>query len=122
MKIMEGLIFLAAAFDEEVKDATRSSNLDTRAVLIGLTILLAIAFALFAWVYFRSRKKSDVQDQERLSQFAQSLEKPKRPEPADGRKRRRKRRLRRDHRPRNASLSQTGGLPPPRPDDQLPNY
>jgi len=33
---------------------------------------------------------------------------------------RRHRRHRRNHRPRNPTLSETGGLPPPRPEDQPP--
>lgn len=32
----------------------------------------------------------------------------------------RHRRHRRDHRPRNPTLAETGGLPPPRPQDQAP--
>jgi hypothetical protein len=32
----------------------------------------------------------------------------------------RHRRHRRDHRPRNPTLAETGGLPPPRPEDQAP--
>ena len=125
MRDMEGIIFFAAAFEEQVKQSTDRTGLDTRAVLIGATIVLAIGFALFLWVYLRSRKKSDEQDRERLSQLAQSI----RPGSGSGdgkksgaRHRRRKRRRVREHRPRNPSLDKTGGLPPPRPDDQLPKW
>lgn len=34
--------------------------------------------------------------------------------------RHRRRRRRRDHRPRNPTLAETGGLPPPRPEGQTP--
>lgn len=40
------------------------------------------------------------------------------PDPDAHRHRRRKRR--RDHRPRNPTLAETGGLPPPRPEGQAP--
>ncbi|MCX8107768.1 MAG: hypothetical protein N3G20_03080, partial [Verrucomicrobiae bacterium] len=35
-------------------------------------------------------------------------------------RRHRRRRRRREHRPRNPTLAETGGLPPPRQTDQLP--
>ena len=41
-------------------------------------------------------------------------------ESGDGRVRRRVRRRRRDHRPRNPSLAEAGGLPPVRPEDSAP--
>ncbi len=130
-----GEYFLAAAFEEQVKRATQG-HFDTRDLLIGLTIALAVGAGIILWIYFRSRMKSNHQDRERLSQMTrghsdgQSRDK-KRDEgekkstttiTEDGLHRRRKRRRRRDHRLRNPSLSETGGLPPPRPDDQLPKY
>ena len=132
MTDMEGTFFFAAAFADQVKEATQGSNLETRNILIGCTVVLLIGFAIFAWVYLRARKKSDAQDKERISQMARSIT------PAGSnsssssgsnssntsgpRQRRRKRRRRREHRPRNPSLEKTGGLPPPRPEDQLPKY
>ena len=126
-----GEIFLAAAFDEQVKRATQG-HLDTRDLLIGLTIALAVGTGLVLWIYFRSRMKSNDQDRERLSQMTRGQSSGKRKDEGekkgattvtkDGLHRRRKRRRRRDHRQRNPSLSETGGLPPPRPDDQLPKY
>ena len=128
MKIL-GEFFLAAGFEEQVKRATQDRHLDTRDVLIGLTIALAVGIGIVLWIFFRSRMKSNDQDRERLSQIvrSQGRDKPGGGKStttitADGRHRRRKRRRRRDHRPRNPPLSQTGGLPPPRPDDQLPKY
>jgi len=121
---MEGIIFLAAdVFSEQVKEATEGRSFHTRDVLLGVTAVLFVAFALFAWIYFRTRRRADVVDRERISQMTQSITAPKPEEKKGGKgERRRKRRRRRDHRPRNPSLEKTGGLPPPRPDDQLPKY
>ena len=136
--IILGETFLAAAnFDEQVKRATHG-RLDTRDLLIGLTVALAVGAGLVLWIYFRSRMKSNNQDRERLAQITRGQsssqgggksggksggeKKSTTTITEDGRHRRRKRRRRRDHRQRNPSLSETGGLPPPRPDDQLPKY
>jgi hypothetical protein len=123
MKVM-GAFVLAAIFDEQVRRATDGGSFSAREFLIGATVAVAVGFALVLWIYFRVRRKSDRQDQERLSRMVhgQSSGKSSRSESSDGVERRRKRRRRRDHRPRNPPLSQTGGLPPPRPDDQLPKY
>ncbi len=132
---MLGEFIVAAAFEEQVKRATQG-HLDTRDLLIGLTIALAVGAGIVLWIYFRSRMKSDDQDRERLSQMTRGHSGGKSREKKndegekkstttvteDGLHRRRKRRRRRDHRQRNPSLSETGGLPPPRPDDQLPKY
>ena len=132
--IILGETFLAAAnFDDQVKRATHG-RLDTRDLLIGLTVALAVGAGLVLWIYFRSRMKSNDQDRERLAQITRGRtssqgggksggeKKSTTTITEDGRHRRRKRRRRRDHRQRNPSLSETGGLPPPRPDDQLPKY
>ena len=130
---MFGEFFLAAAFEEQVKRATQG-QLDTRDLLIGLTIALAVGAGIVLWIYFRSRMKSNDQDRERLSQMMRGPGSGKNSSNGGGEKkstttvtkdglhRRRKHRRRRDHRQRNPSLSETGGLPPPRPDDQLPKY
>ena len=116
---MEGFIFLANAFNEQFKAAVNDPRFNNRDVLLGTSIALAAGFALFFFVYLKFRKKSNKEDRERLSQIMKSSAKE-----ADntGVERRRKRRRRRAHRPRNPSLEKTGGLPPPRPDDQLPKY
>ncbi len=137
MKFMGKTFLAAASFDEQVKRATQG-RLDTRDLLIGLTVAFAVGAGLVLWIYFRSRMKSNDQDRERLSQMTRGQtsgqsssqgggksggeKKSTTTITEDGRHRRRKRRRRRDHRQRNPSLSETGGLPPPRPDDQLPKY
>jgi hypothetical protein len=119
MSIMGATIFLADAFTEQAKAALQGDRFETKDLLLGATIVLIVGLALFLIVYLRSRKKSSDADQERLAQMTQSQSRGTGPERRD---RRRKRRRRRDHRPRNPSLDKTGGLPPQRPDDQLPKF
>ena len=126
MILMEEILFLADAFTDRVNQVNRDPGSDTRNVLLGATVVLIVGGALFVWVYFRSRSKSHGQDRERLSQMGKSI----RPEAgssseigkSSSKRRRRKRRRVREHRPRNPTLDKIGGLPPPRPDDQLPKY
>jgi hypothetical protein len=122
MKPFGEFILAASSFDEQVKRATQG-HLNARDVLIGLTIALVVGAVIVFWIFLRSRKQSNDQDRERLSQMMRSQSSNSSSTATeDGVHRRRKRRRRRDHRPRNPSLSQTGGLPPPRPDDQLPKF
>jgi hypothetical protein len=119
MTMMAAKIILADAFTDQVKAATHGRHLESKNLLIGLTAVLVIGLILFVYGYLRVQKKSHEANQERLSQIMRSQS---RGTESEGGGRRRKRRRRRDHRPRNPSLDKTGGLPPPRPDDQLPKY
>ena len=123
---IEVILSAADAFTERVKQTNQASDSDTRNLMIGATVVLVIGVVIFAVTYFRSRKKSNDQDQERLSQFAKTISPPAGSSSAVNKRsskhRRRKRRRVREHRPRNPTLDKTGGLPPPRPDDQLPKY
>jgi hypothetical protein len=114
---------LAAAFEEKVVAAQKGS-IGTRELLVGLTIALVVGFVLVLLVYLRFRKKTDEQDQERLSQIVrgQSRSSSTSGEESGSGHRSRKRRRRRAHRSRNPSLSETGGLPPVRPEDEIPKY
>ena len=110
------------AFSRSVQEATESPRFNARDILIAISVGLAVGFALVIWAYLRSRNQPDlmgrsnvVRDESSASTNSASSA------PGERRKRRRKRR-RRDHRPRNPSLHQTGGLPPPRPDDELPKF
>ena len=114
---MDAFIFLADAFSEQVKAATQGQHFESRDVLIGTSIVLIIGLTLFLVFYLRARKKSDRIDQKHLSQMTKSSSTNT---SAEGGERRRKRRRRRAHRLRNPSLGETGGLPPLRPDSQLP--
>ena len=130
---MDGFIILFAdTFTESVKEATDSPRFDMRDMLLAVTIALVIALALVVWIYLRfknrprergeliasaaaplSSKRDDWDDEEEEKPVGQKT---------GQRQRRRKRRRRRAHRPVNPTLQQTGGLPPVRPDDQLPKY
>jgi hypothetical protein len=118
---------LAAAaedFNRRVKEATDSPRVNPHDMLIALSVGLAVGFALFVWAYLRSKNKPDLLDRSnvvRKSSSASSSSSDSDGTAGERRKRRRKRR-RRDHRPRNPSLQQTGGLPPPRSDDDLPKF
>lgn len=115
---MDAFIFLADAFSEQVQAATHGRRFESRDLLIGTTIVLIIGLTIFLIIYLRARKKSDRIDQKDLSHMTRSSSSTS--TSAEGGERRRKRRRRRAHRLRNPSLGQTGGLPPLRPDGQLP--
>jgi hypothetical protein len=121
--MMHALFFAAAeVFDRQVKQATQTGRFDTRDALTAISISAAVGIMLFIWAYFRYRKKEGVKasrdEAKREREPVQTLSDGGEPE----RRRKRKRHRRREHRPRNPSLQQTGGLPPPRPEDQLPKH
>ncbi len=124
---MKRIFSLADIFTDQVRRANHESDSDTRNVLIGVTVVLAIGLVIFIWAYFHFRKKSNAQDKKRLSQFAKSISPQEGASSTGGQssnnhQRRRKRRRVREHRPSNPTLEKTGGLPPPRPDNQPPKY
>ncbi len=120
---MPASIFQLAAsepFTEQVRRATQGSGLSTRDLFLALLASSLMALLLFIWVYLRFRKKrqqAEARDFGRLTSTSTSTS-----DSDDEESPRRKRRRRRAHRPRNPSLQQTGGLPPPRPEDQPPKY
>lgn len=112
----------AADFSQNVKEATESARFDGQDILVAISIGVGLGVLLFVWAYLRFRKKPEVvtrNDSPRETPTAPAAESSG---DSERRRKRKKRRRRRDHRPRNPSLQQTGGLPPPRPDDQLPKY
>jgi len=122
MNIMERFIILAATtFREQVNAATHGTRVSSRDVLTALTVGLVVGFLIVIWVYFRFRKKRQHEDRERMGRKIVAPA-PSTDSESGERRRIRKRRRRRDHRPRNPSLHQTGGLPPQRSDDDLPKF
>jgi hypothetical protein len=115
---------LADTFTEQVKAVTHGSRVSSRDILIVLSVGLTVGFVLGAYIYFRFRKKRKAADTQRVGRkvLSSSAISGSEDEDSGEHRRVRKRRRRRDHRPRNPSLQQTGGLPPPRPDDELPKY
>ncbi|MST95318.1 MAG: hypothetical protein EXS33_08660 [Pedosphaera sp.] len=97
-----------------------TSNLTSLLVIvIGGLILTVILFSLV--YFFRSRRKPS----HRPHRPAESRPPAPRVEADDEsedriRVRKKRRERIREHRPRNPTLQETGGLPPVRPDDELP--
>lgn len=88
-------------------------------IVIGGLILTVILFSLV--YFFRSRRKPS----HRPHRPAESRPPAPRVEADDEsedriRVRKKRRERIREHRPRNPTLQETGGLPPVRPDDELP--
>jgi hypothetical protein len=115
---------LAAAddFSQSVKEATESPRVNPHDMLIALSVGLAVGFVLFVWAYLRSRKKPELMGRSNVVRESSSASSESSNGTAGERRKRRRKRRRRDHRPRNPSLQQTGGLPPPRSDDDLPKF
>ena len=120
------ILFLADSFMDQVNAATQDHHIGTHELLLAASIALGLGALLFVVVYFRFRTKRLTTDQQRLTPRTSSSGmvsgKDAAEDEPEQRRRRRKRRRRRDHRPRNPSLEQTGGLPPPRPEGELPKY
>jgi hypothetical protein len=130
-------VLLAAAetFQKEVEAArTRPGDgqFEFNGTLIAVGIGVAIGAILFvaAYVHHRRKQRKEGHEGNRVSKSRSQTSKPvesaaEKAEEGDGdseRQRIRKRRRRRDHRPRNPTLNETGGLPPLRPDDELPKF
>jgi hypothetical protein len=85
-------------------------------MLIILSVALGTALLIVVWaVFFRKKKEEEYE-------YPESEEYNYEKSSGERRRRRKRKRRRRDHRPRNPTLEQTGGLPPPRPEDQPPPY
>ena len=86
--------------------------------LIVLGVGLVILVLLMVWArYFRhrSRQRADLRVRSPVLEETGDSEADRRHHHHH-----RHRRRRREHRPRNPTLAQTGGLPPQRPEDELP--
>jgi hypothetical protein len=121
------VVFLAAAerFEREVAAVRKGVQFGAHEIPIALFVGVAIGVVLFGWAYLRFRKKRRKEESERNKVSPSKAIKRAEIDSESGepeRRRRRKRRRRRDHRPRNPTLDKTGGLPAPRPDDDLPKF
>ena len=90
-------------------------------VIIATGLILAVLLILWARHYIRNKKRRRHHShQDRATGPALTLsdvpEDDLAEEESNHRRRRRKRRRRRDHRARNPTLSETGGLPPAKPE------
>lgn len=95
------------------RNATRLHMTD---LLIVIAICLLLLTALVVWAVFIRKPKADG-TRVRINKHREQVE-----EREDGtiRKRKRRRKQRRAHRERNPTLSEVGGLPPPRTDGAPP--
>jgi hypothetical protein len=118
---MPGYYFIAAAqtLDSQVQEATTKPLFNTREALLVIGISLAVGLVLFLLAYFKFRKKPGIEFGPGKSEHEIPFKRSSEPSSSG---RRRKRYQRREHRPRNPTLDKTGGLPPPRPDGELPKY
>ena len=111
---------ILAAADLEIElgpTSTVSGRVASDMVLIvGLAVLLFVTVIVWA-VFIRGPRKHPSEDN------SPRLNTPKATVSEDGteRRRKKKRTRRRDHRQRNPTLSQTGGLPPPREAEESPS-
>lgn len=118
---MSWLLILAAQTTPELPDLTPGSRPITSDIMLIFGAIGALVLALLFWVVFIRGPRKHPEERDR---------KPLQANPnrdvtitEDGRERHRKKRRvrRRDHRDRNPTLAQTGGLPPPRdPQESTP--
>jgi hypothetical protein len=126
---MLGIIFLLAAatardFETDVQAAQRAGQANPREILFAISIGVGLGVILFLWVYLRFRKKRLIEERNRSRSLVSKPVETVEVDPETGQlvRRKRKRRRKREHRPRNPTLDKTGGLPPHRPEDDLPKY
>lgn len=116
---MNTLNWLAQSEVQEVLQSVTSLSSSARDRLIIFGAVLLVAILAFVWVgMFRKPRR-------RHSRHHHHHHHHHRPQPEsrpseDTSLFRKRRRRRREHRPRNPTLAETGGLPPRRPDDVPP--
>jgi len=124
---MPGLLLLAVTeetFQREATAVMKRGPQFTTEVWAAIGAAVAVGAVLFLWTYLRHRKKVRNESRQRGTLSESKPARPVEIDPETGEpvRRRRKRRRRREHRPRNPTLDKTGGLPPPRPEDDLPKF
>ena len=116
--LIRSFIFLAE-IDPKLVDTKPSKgfSLNLRDTLLIVGVGLILALVLFLWAYL-SRKRRRGHSLARSSMSSDHPDREVVPSSSGGKvKYRKKRRRHPDHLPRNPSLGETGGLPPPRPGD-----
>jgi FtsZ-interacting cell division protein ZipA len=122
--------FAQEIIPSEVIPGWRWMGLTIKELLILLGAVGAVTLVLVLWAAYwrkrpRSRRRHHHHHHHRSENQIDSpaVTEEMEPEDADEKRYRRKRRRRREHRPRNPTLAETGGLPPlrtERPPDPLP--
>ncbi len=121
------LLFAAANVDAKLIPRVNEADhrFTSNDILIVISVAVAVAAILVVWAVFIRKKKEEadyVYPQATSKDGESSLGENGEDSEHGQRRRRRKKRRVRDHRPRNPTLQQTGGLPPPRPEDRPPTY
>src|SRR5262245_45242253 len=98
---------------------SKSYSYGLREILIIIGVALAVSAALFIWAAFWRRRRSHRSSHHRHGNAQPGGE----PSPPTSKRHRRRHRKAShpDKRPRNPTLAETGGLPPPRPENEMPN-
>jgi hypothetical protein len=128
MNAFFGFVLHLASMDTFINQArkARAGSMGAREMILALALGVLVGTAIFLWVYFRFRKKQarrDASDFARLTKTSRSSgSSDSGSSEGDGEGRRRRRRRRRPHRQRNPTLQETGGLPPPRGEDEPPKF
>lgn len=108
--------FLGQGNVDEVHVTWHSPSGSTREVLLVLGAIITISSVLLVWaIYFRKRRRHHSHHHHHSSTDT-SASGTTTAESGQESRRRRRRRRRREHRPRNPTLAETGGLPPARSD------
>lgn len=117
------LIFFAAAMDDDPLPGFGPMGLAAKERLIVLGAVALVLAIVLGWaLLFRHRRRRAARREDRRHRrhsFAKNAAKGV-AEIKQLVKEHQHRRRRRHHRPRNPTLAETGGLPPPRSDDQPP--
>ena len=121
---MLNLTLLLAAFEppdlDPLKNAARNNNpqIFGTDITIVLGVLLGLAAILFFWAFFLRGKPSHMRGSVVVTRTNKPGTDPKKSSPSSSGHRRRKRRAEHPSEwSRNPTLSETGGLPPPRPEE-----
>jgi hypothetical protein len=114
--------FLADADLDTIMKSWRGMAPETRGVLIVFSAIMLVTLLVVGWaVFIRKRRRRRREHHHSRWHSTGSAEASDTSEDEDGssssKKRRRRRRSGRQHRPRNPTLAETGGLPPIRPLD-----
>jgi type VI protein secretion system component VasK len=112
-------LFLGQGNVDEVRVSWHSPSGSTREVFLVLGAIIAVTSVLLIWaLYFRKRRRhhSHHHHHHHHSSSESSALGTTPAESGQESRRRRRRRRRREHRPRNPTLAETGGLPPVRSD------
>ncbi|MBE7499796.1 MAG: LPXTG cell wall anchor domain-containing protein [Verrucomicrobiales bacterium] len=124
MNLLLTLALVATRPKTELPRTAPGAGEDTMPILIAIGV---VGLLLILGVVWWARRRHSRRQHRRRSVSSRPSVPPVRAESraegdveATSAHRHRRRRRRRDHRPRNPTLAETGGLPPPRPEGQTP--